>query len=419
MFDIPKEQNINKKIKTSILFIFLTVVMFFFYRGFSSPSYNKEKYESGVVSLAEFQVSINTYGKLRAKLRRGVIARSSGHISDIYLRPGAVVSVGSKIIQLSNPKLERQRRDSQLLFLEEKANLEKLSAELAQSYAQQEANIELSQAQLTLSAVDLKANQKLRDNNVISALKLEKVRMVFLRDGTILDVEKKKIVSLAKSQKAAITSAKYSMQRAEAKVSALDSDIKNLSLNSSMNGVLMTLEKTLEIGQYVTEGQYIGTIVDNKDLYAELVVSASDANRLRLKQTVEIIIKGKHVTGYITRIAPTVVNGSVEIDVEFKEPLPNSALPNIDIIGKVTVVNLTNAFVSKRPSGVNTSHKQYQLFVMKNNSDYFQKVLVNIGEINKNNMQILSPVSEGDMILVAIPEKFKHSIKIYLADLNE
>ena len=418
MFEIPKENMINKKLIMLFIFTIITVT-FSIILFFNPSSHNKPEYETSVVTSRAFKSSINTYGKLRAKLRQGIIAKTSGHITSIYLRPGAQLKLNSKIMQLSNLKLVKQLEDSQLTLLEEKSNFEKLRADLALVYTRQEADIELAKAQLELAKVDLKANQQLKDSNVISALQYEKVKVSYLKDNTTLSVEKKKIISLAKSHEAALTSSKYRIERAKAKIATIEEDIQNLSLNASMSGVLMTLDKELEIGQYVTEGQYIGTVVNNDSLYAELVVSASDANKLQLENQVDVVIKGKTVSGYITRVAPTVVNGSVEVDVEFKQPLPDSALPNIDVTGQINVVNLKTALVSDRPSWVNESHKQYPLLVMKKNTKHFQKVMVLIGEINKDKMQVLSPLVEGDIISINTSEELEHSPEIYLANYNE
>ena len=147
-------------------------------------------------------------------------------------------------------------------------------------------------------------------------------------------------------------------------------------ITASMDGILIELDEELEIGQQIAAGSHLGTVVDRKSLYAELVVSASEADKIRFNQAVQLFIKGEKVTGYVSRIAPTVINGSVKIDVEFKQPLPNSAMPNIDVTGEVNIINIENTLIAQRSFSIVKSSSEQILFIRPKGDGFFYRQLV-------------------------------------------
>jgi len=365
-----------------------------------------------VIKRGQIKVNVDTYGRLKAKVRRGIIAMSMGHVSDIQLRPGAKVVKGSNILTLTNPKLIKAYQSSQLDLLEEQAKIEKLSAELSLAYFQQEADIELAKAELSIRDIDLKANLKLRETNVVSELKLQQIQMQRNKAQTKLNIETNKLLTLTKTHQSTRKAASYRIKRAQSEVDMLNNDIDNLLITASMDGILIELDEELEIGQQIAAGSHLGTVVDTKSLYAELVVSASEADKIRFNQAVKLFIKGEKVTGYVSRIAPTVINGSVKIDVEFKQPLPNSAMPNIDVTGEVNVINIENTLIAQRSASIVKSSSEQILFIRPKGDGFFYRQQVKIGELTKQSMQILSHINIGDEILLAPPAHLSQQDKI-------
>ncbi|MBA6265435.1 HlyD family secretion protein [Colwellia sp. Bg11-12] len=418
MLTIPTDQNNKKRGLFGLAFfigICCLLVLWQIYAD-NNKSDKAERLQTqaqiSVIKYGQIKVNVDTYGRLKAKVRRGIIAMSQGHISDIQLRPGAKLEKGATILTLTNPKLIKAYQNSQLDLLEEQAKIEKLSAELSLAYFQQEADIELAKADLSINDVDLKANLKLRETNVVSELKLQKVIMQRNKAQTKLNIETKKLSTLTKTHQSTRKAASYRIKCAQSAVDMLKNDIDNLSITASMAGILIQLDDKLEIGQQIMAGSHLGTVVDTKSLYAELVVSASEADKIRFNQTVDLFIKGEKIVGYISRIAPTVINGSVKIDVEFKQALPNSAMPNIDVTGEVNIVNIEKTLIAKRSVLIVKPGSEQTLFVRPKGDSFFYRQQVNIGEITQDVMQILSDINIGDEILLTMPAQLSLQDKI-------
>jgi multidrug efflux pump subunit AcrA (membrane-fusion protein) len=423
MLTIPTDKNNKQRwlFMLTLIICSALALLFIYFNNNDNDKTPSSKQESltSVIKRGQIKVNVDTYGRLKAKVRRGIIAMSQGHISDIQLRPGAKLENGATILTLTNPKLIKAYQNSQLDLLEEQAKIEKLSAELSLAYFQQEADIELAKADLSINDVDLKANLKLRETNVVSELKLQKVIMQRNKAQTKLNIETKKLSTLTKTHQSTRKAASYRIKRAQSAVDMLKNDIDNLSITASMAGILIQLDDKLEIGQQIMAGSHLGTVVDTKSLYAELVVSASEADKIRFNQTVDLFIKGEKIVGYISRIAPTVINGSVKIDVEFKQALPNSAMPNIDVTGEVNIVNIEKTLIAKRSVLIVKPGSEQTLFVRPKGDSFFYRQQVNIGEITQDVMQILSDINIGDEILLTMPAQLSLQDKISVEHVYE
>ena len=419
MLQIPTDKSLLKSKRfLVVLSVFLILIILIFFVFNHSSIKQKPSYRTSEVATGEIKLNVPTYGKLKAKIRSAIMVLSSGHVNNILLRPGAKVRKGTPIIMLTNPKIVKSYQNSQLLLLEEQAKVTKLKAELIQNYSQQQANIKLAQAELSLANINLQANKKLRKNNVVSELQLQKTTMEYAKNKISLEIEENKLMTMGKTQEASLKSAFYRLKIIRAKIRTLKEDINNLSLVSPMTGILMSLDDKLEIGQKVTEGQYLGSIVDNKSLYAELTVSASYADKLAFNQVVELNIRSENILGYITRIAPKVINGSIQIDVAFKKELSDSYLPNIEVTGAVTLKDKKNILITLRPQNINKPNTKYMLFVRQKKDDFYQLKQLTIGMVSENKMQILNGAQQGDIILYSVPKYLIHNNKITLVALN-
>lgn len=397
MFSIPEDKKLSIKypvIFTTAIVISVSVWAIFFRHSSIDEQQTHQVFKGDLVE------EIRAHGKLKANTRNSLIALSSGMIEEITLKPGANVVKGQPIIKLFNPKLNRQVEEAKLQLLEEQSNIDALKTELNQAYWQQESSIDIAQSDLSILKADLDAKTQLHEKNIISKLDLHKAKMAYENQKLKIQVAKNKLISMEKINKANLTSHQYKLQRVTSQLEMLKKDLANLVITAPIDGIVLQLNDNLEIGQQIAEGVLLGMIVDNSDLYGEMTISASQADKLQIEQSIAINIRGDHYPASISRISPNVNNGELEFDVVFERPLPQHILPNTDVSGSLQVTLANSTLLANRMPVVNRPYSYYDLWVMNNGEDTMTKTQIQIGAITTNHMEILTGAKESQLLMI-------------------
>jgi len=73
----------------------------------------------------------------------------------------------------------------------------------------------------------------------------------------------------------------------------------------------------------------------SKKLKAEIKIAETQAKDVTIGQKATIDTRNGVVNGHVSRIDPSVVNGTVTVDVAITDPLPNGARPDLSVDGTV------------------------------------------------------------------------------------
>ncbi|WP_162618034.1 HlyD family secretion protein [Shewanella halifaxensis] len=423
MFDIPKDRSRLHK-SSWLLFIAVAItcailiVVIISREAFSSAAIDITAPTSSVKSTS-LKISISGYGKFVPITQRGINALSGGHIVEVFKKPGNLVEKGDTILSLNNPKLMRAFETSELALLEEQANQQRVEAESAQELEDQRGKIRLAKVRLALADAELIAHKKLKDNQVISTLDLHKAQVAWEQEDAVLKMELSRYQTLTKTRQAIEDSARYRLEKAIKQKELLASEVEQLNVRASMAGMLTELTDELEIGRHVEEGQAVGMIADLSSYYARINITAADAEYVSLGLMSKVQFKGIEINGKVSRVDPTVNNGSVEIDISFDDELPTAVRPNIDVTAAVDIAEHHDILVVARPAGVIRAHREYPLFVWDQNQAYFQRRNILIGDIADEQMQVLAGLYVGDKILLNVPKHLTHSSQIIMEDIYE
>ncbi|SQH74456.1 conserved protein of unknown function [Shewanella benthica] len=423
MFEIPKDRSRNSKLRwlafaMSTIIVSTILIVFVGNQAFSSDNVHKDSL-IGKVTTSPLNVTVSGYGKFVPSTQRGINALSGGHIVEVFKKPGSLVKQGQIILSLNNPKLERLMETSELALLEEQANQLRIKAESIQALDDQRSQIRLAKVRLALADAELVAHKKLKDNQVISTLDLHKAQVAWEQEDAILQMELSRLQTLKKTRKAIDDSGQYRLEKAIKQRELLVSEVEQLNVRASMDGMLTELSDGLDIGRHVDEGQAVGMIADLSSYYARINITASDAEYVSSGLIASIQFKGIEIFGQVSRVEPTVTNGSVEIDISFNTQLPAAVRPNIDVNARIEVADHENALVVNRPVGVIRPHREYSLFVLDESSEIFQLRRVRIGDIAGEKMQVLDGAYQGEQILMRVPKHLANASQIMVADIYE
>ena len=111
-----------------------------------------------------------------------------------------------------------------------------------------------------------------------------------------------------------------------------------MHVRAGITGVLQLLP--VDVGQSVAVGTNIARVADPKKLKAEIKIAETQAKDIVIGQNATVDTRNGIVKGHVIRIDPSVVNGTVTVDVGIDDPLPLGARADLSVDGTIELENL-------------------------------------------------------------------------------
>ena len=256
----------------------------------------------------------------------------------------------------------------------------------------------LAKSKQALFEVELSAKKKLYVNQVISELDLKKAELEFQQAqlAAQLGIDELSDFSQIKEAKRAVENAR--LEQAKARLDVATSNKESLLIKAGMNGVVQSLDSTIKVGQWLNAGDSLGNVAQADKLYAEAKVMASYASMLEVGQHVTLEIKGETVNGVVNHIEPNVVENQVQLYI-VPEALPNTARLNIELSGRITVIDKA-ALVVARPDYISDKKSDQAVWVIDSNGDVQMREAV-LGLITQSQIEIISGLVPGDRVALS------------------
>ncbi|MGB9514431.1 MAG: HlyD family efflux transporter periplasmic adaptor subunit, partial [Candidatus Acidiferrum sp.] len=176
------------------------------------------------------------------------------------------------------------------------------------------------------------------------------------------------------------------------------SELEGLHVRAGINGVLQVVP--VEVGQHVTPGTNVARVADPKRLKAEIKIPETQAKDVTPGQPATIDTRNGIVHGMVSRVDPSVQNGTVTVDVQFSEPLPLGARPDLSVDGTIELENLRDVLYVGRPVH-GQSDSTIGLFKLVDDGSEAVRVNVKLGKSSVNSVEILDGLKVGDKVILS------------------
>ncbi len=308
---------------------------------------------------------------------RWIAAQTDSRVDRWVLRPGAIVKPNSIIMELSDLTLQREALDAQYLLKGAEADYANLQVQVNSELMNQKAAEAAVRSDYEQSKIQHEVDDKLYQQGIYSDVtaKLSKVKMEQLAIRAQLEGERTRIAADSAKARLAAQQAKIDEQKAlyQLKKSQLDA----LHVRAGIDGVLQLVP--VEVGQHITPGTNLARVADPKKLKAE--------------------INGV-VNGHVSRIDPSVVNGTVTVDVTITDPLPNGARPDLSVDGTVEISNIKDVVYVGRPVH-GQENSTIGIFKIIDDGAEAVRVNVKLGRSSVNTIEILDGLKVGDKVILS------------------
>jgi HlyD family secretion protein len=329
---------------------------------------------------------------------RWIAARTQGRVEKIVLLPGAIVQPDSIIMVLSNPDVTQAALDTESALRAGEADFANVKVTVQQAVLQSESEAANAKATYEVARLQAKVDDQLFKDGLVSELDLQLKKVTAEQDEKLNSIAQKRYAFAQDSvvPQFAVKQATVDQLRAQAKLKLAEADA--LNVRAGMSGILQVVP--VEVGAQVTPGTNLARVADPTRLKAEIQIAETQAKDVQIGQSAEIDTRNGVAKGSVSRVDPSVQNGTVKVDVALPGELPQGARPDLSVDGVVELEHLDDVVFVERPA-FGQEHSTAGIFVLDPDGTYANRTQVQLGRSSVNTIEIVKGLQPGDRVILS------------------
>ena len=340
-----------------------------------------------------------------------VTARTSGRVSRIVLRPGAIVKPEDVILVLDNPDVRQAAVDADSQLRGAEAEVLSSKAQLENSVLGAEAAAANARAEYEQSKLKAEVNERLFKNGLVSELELRLSRVTAEQAATRNTLEQKRFDFTRHSITPQLAVKQAEVERFRAQARLRHEELDALNVRAGMQGVLQVLP--VEVGAQVASGVNLARVADPSRLKAVVRVAETQVKDIQMGQIASIDTRNGVVGGRVARIDPSVRDGTVTVDVTLTGTLPRGARPDLSVEGTIELERLASVVFVGRPA-FGEEKSKVRMFKLAPEGDEAARTTVELGRSSVNTVEILSGLVPGDKVILSDMSQWDESDRVRL-----
>ena len=330
-----------------------------------------------------------------------VPATVAGRVTRILVEPGAIVDANTVILELSNPELVLQWLDAQSALNSAKARLDSQKTLLQDQLLGMEANTAQMEATSREYKLRAQVDKKQYEEDLISELQFQLSQARVEEQDKLLEINKQRLAMFRDlTAPAQLAEFEAAVRQSESLFNLRKSQIESLHVCAGTAGVLASVREKIELGQSVAAGTILARITNPKRLKAQLRIPEVQARDVRIGLPSEIDTYNGTVSGEVSRIDPTVMEGNVTVDVTLNGELPDGARPDLSVVGTIEIERLNDIIYVGRPVFA-SSQSTVELFKLVDEGKYAVRSRVLLGRSSVSTIEIVEGLMPGDEIILS------------------
>jgi HlyD family secretion protein len=336
-------------------------------------------------------------GTLIPEDSRWIPAATSGRVEQIIVRPGSEVEADTVILELSNPTLEQELQDAKLRVESAEAGLTNLRVQLETDQLQREASTAIIEADYKKASLQAEVNKQLAGQQLVSTLTLQQSQLDQQLLASRFEIARKQLDKGQEQMRARLAAEQANLDQIRALRQLKQRQVDELRVRPGIPGVLQIVP--VEIGQQVGPGTNLARVANPTRLKAELKIAETQARDIQIGQPVSIDTRNGLVDGKVARIDPSVLNGTVTVDVTIDGTLPRGSRPDLTVDGTIELERLSDVLFVGRPA---LGQEQSAVGLFKVDPDgTASRIQVKIGRMSVDKVELLSGLNAGDEVVLS------------------
>ena len=402
--DIPRPSFAQQRRRRRVIYVVtgvIAVVLITF--GLSrlepaAPSVERETVVIDVVKRGPMLRQVRGSGTLVPEAIRWIPANTEGRVERIVVLPGAAVTADTVILELSNPEVELSALEADSAVKAAEAEHSNLKVQLKSGLLTQQAQAATVQASYHQATLQAKANEQLAKDGLIAdlTLRLSQVTADELSRRTEIEKQRLEIAAEAVTAQLAVQETRLEQFRATARLRR--NQVGSLKVRAGVDGVLQVVP--VEVGQSVLPGANLARVAEPGHLKAEVRIGETMARDVLIGQVASIDTRNGIIPGRVSRIDPSVQNGTVTVDVALEGDLPKGARPDLSVDGTIELERLQEVLNVGRPA-FGQEHSMVGLFRLEPGGANAVRVQVKLGRSSVNTIEIVEGLNEGEQVILS------------------
>jgi HlyD family secretion protein len=331
---------------------------------------------------------------------RLIPAETDCRVEKILILPGTPVKPDSLVMELSNPQVVQEALNADLDLKSAEAEYHNTKAKVDSDLMNLKAEAATVENDYENAKRDATANKELAKIGVLSDSALKASLAKEKEMATRHQIEDDRISEATKAVETQLEVQQATIQQKRALSELKHRQLDALKVHAGITGVLQGADTPVQVGQRVTQGTILAKVVQPDHLKAELKIPETQAKDILIGQYAEIDTHNGIVKGTVSRIDPSVQNGTVTVDVKFDEALPKWARPDLSVDGTITLERLNNVLYVGRPA-FGQEKSTVSMFKIDPDGKSATRVKVELGRSSVNTIEILGGLKEGDQVILS------------------
>ena len=368
----------------------------------AAPMVERETLWTGTVEQGEMVRQVRGNGSLVPERIVLVQAETDGRVDQIVVLPGAAVTADTVILELSNIELEQIVFDLEWQMKAAHAGLKQLRVQLESERLTQESNIASIQARYTQAKLEAEADVELAESGLVPRLTMKRSMASAEELGRQLEIEEKRLLISKDSADAQLEVQKADMAKLEASLTLKRRQLDSLHVRAGIDGVLQQIGDTvaLQVGQRIGPSSTLAKIVQPEKLKAEIKIAETQARDVQIGQHAEIDTRNGVISGVVSRVDPSVVAGTVTVDVRLEGRLPKGARPDLSVDGMIELERLDDVLYVRRPVH-GQADSTIGLFRIDGDRGEAVRIQVELGRASVSTIEISQGLNLGDEVILS------------------
>lgn len=378
---------------------------------FSTRRVDRERISIGTVEKGTLEIKVRAAGRLLPENVEYIASRVAGRVVQVNVKPGDKVKKGDVLVELANPQLVTSAEEARSALEGARAELDAAEAELRTNLLNHEAALVRARTDLQKAQVQLEAESRLVGEHIVSEIDYRRSQLEVAQLTEILSLEERRVKTVRDNVDVQLSIRRSRVAQLGRALERASSEAANLTLVSGMDGVVQAIE--IDVGQQLQPGSPVGRIAQADRLYAELRVPAREAAEVRQDQSVSVDLRSGLVEGIVTRVDPTVTDGTVTVDVALNGKLPAGARPLLPVEATVYLERLPGTLYVSRPSSVRAD-SAISVYRLDRAGQYATRVALRTGKLSLNHVQVLDGLRAGDRIITSEIDEWQTESRILI-----
>ncbi len=325
-------------------------------------------------------------------------ATAGGRVERINVLPGALVQADTVLLVLNNPELQLSALGAEYDVKTAEANLKDLDVQLESERLTREST--LSSVQFAYQQAQLRAAQDTALNKAGLLVDLN-LKLSLSNEADIANrkrIEEKRMAIQSDSITAKMAVQRGLLDQLRAVAALRREQVSSLRVRADASGVLQ--EVPVQVGQTVGAGTILAKVVQPQKLKAELKISETQAKDVQIGQKVKVDTRNGVIPGSVSRIDPSVREGTVTVDVKLEGTLPSGARPDLSVDGTIELEHLENVVYVGRPA-TGQPNSTISLFRLGPDGREASRVAVKLGRSSVSTIEVVEGLRPGDKVILS------------------